>query len=55
MTCLEEKQMTVEIQAALLGLIVTIIGLETTVDWLAIAGMVLIIGSVAKWVLDGFK
>ena len=45
--------MTVSIQAALLGVIVTVIGFNTAVDWLAVAGMVLIIGSVAKWVLDG--
>lgn len=55
MTCLEEKQMTVEIQALLLGVVVTIIGLETAVDWLAVAGMALTIGSVAKWVLDGTR
>jgi len=47
--------MTVEIQAALLGLIVTIIGLETAVDWLAVAGMALMIGSVTKWVLDSTR
>jgi len=45
--------MTVELQAALLGLIIAVIGFNTAVDWLAVAGMALIIGSVAKWVLDG--
>jgi len=47
--------MNVEIQAALLGLIVALTGLGTENEWLAVAGMALIIGSVTKWVLDDLR